>query len=61
MMDKIGVVVALLGLLLAVAVAAAAVVRADSTDSMDDVGRRSYSEHTATDAYYGQPAWNWPN
>jgi len=29
--------------------------------SMDYAGRRAYSERTATDAFYEQLAWNWPN
>ena len=29
--------------------------------SLDPVGRRQYSEDTATNAFYEQLAWNWPN
>ena len=29
--------------------------------SMDYAGRRQYSEDTATNAFYEQLAWNWPN
>ncbi|KWX25984.1 hypothetical protein AFM11_01585 [Mycolicibacterium wolinskyi] len=29
--------------------------------SMDYAGRRQYSENTATNAFYEQLAWNWPN
>lgn len=29
--------------------------------SMDYAGRREYSEKTATDAFYEQMAWRWPN
>ena len=29
--------------------------------SMDYAGRRQYSEETATNAFYEQLAWNWPN
>ena len=29
--------------------------------SMDYAGRRAYSEETATNAFYEQLAWNWPN
>ena len=29
--------------------------------SMDYAGRRAYSENTATNAFYEQLAWNWPN
>ena len=29
--------------------------------SMDYAGRRAYSENVATDAFYEQLAWNWPN
>jgi hypothetical protein len=29
--------------------------------SMDYAGRRQYSEDTATNAFYEQMAWNWPN
>lgn len=29
--------------------------------AMDYVGRRAYSEETATNAFYEQLAWNWPN
>lgn len=29
--------------------------------SMDYAGRRAYSEDTATNAFYEQLAWNWPN
>ena len=29
--------------------------------AMDYAGRRAYSEQTATDAFYEQLAWNWPN
>lgn len=116
-MNRIGVMVAVIGLLAAVAVAVAAVTRADSTEDypiprhmlhtpctaeqilaaardvepvyyerymidynnkspevqravqdrihwffgMDYAGRRAYSERTATDAFYEQLAWNWPN
>lgn len=29
--------------------------------SMDYAGRRAYSENTATNAFYEQLSWNWPN
>lgn len=29
--------------------------------AMDYAGRRQYSEDTATNAFYEQLAWNWPN
>lgn len=29
--------------------------------SLDAAGRRQYSEDTATNAFYEQLAWNWPN
>jgi hypothetical protein len=29
--------------------------------SMDYAGRRQYSENTATNAFYEQLSWNWPN
>ena len=29
--------------------------------NMDYAGRRQYSEDTATNAFYEQLAWNWPN
>ena len=29
--------------------------------SLDYAGRRQYSEDTATNAFYEQLAWNWPN
>ena len=29
--------------------------------SLDYAGRRAYSENTATNAFYEQLAWNWPN
>ncbi|GAA2565373.1 hypothetical protein GCM10010409_47580 [Mycolicibacterium diernhoferi] len=29
--------------------------------AMDYAGRRQYSEDTATNAFYEQLSWNWPN